>query len=138
MQAALAGEVGRLVDWGWNVESHTDTTASLETRGPFNWLIFAILILFFPFVGGLLYLAYWLVASRVNVFLRADDNGGVVTSGDAWFVQAQAAQEEASRETAIAIKTQGFWKTMGPSIVSVIIGLALWILLIWALLEVLD
>jgi hypothetical protein len=137
MQTALAAEVGRLVDWGWHVESHTDTTASLETRGPFNWLIFALLILLFPFVGGLLYVAFWLIVSRANVFLRVED-GAIIPSGDTWFVDMQAAEAQASRRLAVQIKTQGFWKTMGPSIVSVVAGIALWILLVWALVQLLD
>lgn len=137
MHAALASETGRLVDWGWDVKSNTDTTAFLETRGPFNWLLFAVLVLLFPFIGGLLYIVFWLIASRVHLFLRMDGDR-VVPSGDVWYVEGQAAQAEASRQMAADIKQRGFWKAMGPSIVSVIIGIALWILLIWALFKLLD
>jgi hypothetical protein len=138
MNAALAMETSRLVDWGWDVKSQTDTTAFLETRGPFNWLFFAILILLFPFIGGLLYIAFWLIVSRVDVFLTVNDGGTVAASGDTWFVERQAAHAEASKRLAADIKQQGFWKVMGPSIISVIIGLVLWFLLIWALIELFD
>ena len=117
MQGALAAEVGRLADCGWHVEANTETTAASETGGPFNWLIFALLILIFPFFGGVLYIAVWWIASRIHVFLRVQD-GTVVSSGDTWYVEEQAAEAEASRRLAIEIKKQGFWKTMGLSIVS--------------------
>ena len=119
MQTALASQVGQLTDWGWSVHSHTEDTAALETRGPFNWVFFALLVLLFPFIGGLLYVAFWLITSRLNVFLRVE-NGEVVTSGDTWYVQRQAAQAAATRQMAQDIKDQGFLKAMGPSIIAAV------------------
>lgn len=137
MQSILAAEVGKLADWGWKVESQTESTAALETRGPFRWWFFAIMVLLFPLFGGLLYVVFWAIASRLNLFVRVGD-GGLVYSGDAWYVDRQAAEAEASRQLAIQIKTQGFWKAVGPSIAMTIVGVAAWVLLFWAIFALLD
>ena len=129
MNPTLAAEIARLTNMGWRIVSHTDSTASLETRGPFNWLLFALSILIFFGVGGLLYVAFWLVASRAHLFIHMDGEQ-MVSSGDTWLVVQQEVDEELSRRRAEAIKRQGFWKVMWPSIVAMLLAMGAWIILI--------
>lgn len=129
MNPALAAEIARLTDWGWHVVSHTDSTASLETRGPFNWLLFALSILLFFGIGGLLYVAFWLVASRAHLFLYME-NEQVASSGDTWLVEQQQADEMRSRRLALDIHQRGFWTVMWPSIVAMLLVMVIWIILI--------
>src|SRR5579871_4940060 len=109
MDAALSGEVSELVHMGWRVQSQTETTAALETRSPFNWLVFALAILLFFGFGGLLYIAYWLIVSRDHLFLSSV-GGKVTASGDTWLVEQQRADAAAARRLAIEIHRRGFWE----------------------------
>jgi hypothetical protein len=128
MTGVLAARVRELVDMGWNVRSQTETTAVLEARKPFNWLLFALL-LFFLFVA-LIYLAYWFMVSRASVFLSVE-NGKLVESGDLAYIE----QQEKAREKAIAkaqeVRERGFWRVMWPSILAWVAMIALWFFLIW-------
>lgn len=138
MNTTLAEEVGKLVDWGWRVQSQTDTTAALENRTSFRWLLFALVLFLFPLLGGLLYVGFWLLMSRVGVFLRLDNSGAVVTSGDVWFVESQRVQVEVAREVVRDAQTQGFWKNVGWSILSSIFAVVSWGLIIWGIVTLLD
>lgn len=129
MDAALSSEVGELVHMGWRVHSQTETTAALETRSPFNWLVFALAILLFFGLGGLLYIAYWLIVSRDHLFLSAQ-NGKIVASGDTWLVEQQRADAAAAHNLAVEIHRRGFWDVMWPSIVATILMIVLWIVII--------
>ena len=133
MTGVLAARVRELIDMGWNVKSQSENTAVLETRGPFNWLLFILLLLFF--LVALIYLTYWLIASRVTVFLSVE-NGKLVESGDLAFI----ARQEKEREKAIAkarqIKERGFWRVMWPAILAWVGMIALWFFLIWWIINI--
>jgi hypothetical protein len=129
MDTVLSAEVSRLVPHGWHVRSQTETTASLDTRTPFNWLWFALAILLFFGFGGLLYVTFWLIVSHAHLFLHVE-NGLVISSGDTWLVERQRENDVEARRLAIAIKQQGFWRVMWPAFVSTLLVLVLWIVLI--------
>lgn len=129
MNTTLATEIARLTNMGWRVVSQTDTSASLEDRGPFNWLLFALSILIFFGIGGLLYVAYWLIASRAHIFIYMDGEQ-LMSSGDTWLVAQQELDEALSRQRTEAIKQKGFWKVMWPSIVAMLLAMVGWIILI--------
>ena len=133
MVSVLAVRVRELVDMGWNVKSQSETTAVLETRNPFNWLLFALLLFFF-FVA-LIYLAYYFMVSRATVFLSVE-NGKLVESGNVAFI----ARQEKDREKAIAkanqIKERGFWRVMWPSVLAWVAMMALWFFLIWWIISI--
>ena len=61
----LIRRVAELVDTGWEPQTTTDTSASLATRGPFQWWLFVFMVILFPLLGGVLYVAFWLATSRV-------------------------------------------------------------------------
>jgi hypothetical protein len=129
MDPLLSAEVGRLAHFGWRVRSQTESTAALETQSPFNWLFFALAILLFFGLGGLLYIVYWLVVSREHLFLHIE-NGQVVSNGDTWLVEQQRVNEVEAHRVAVAIKQRGFWSVMWPSIVATLVMLVLWIVVI--------
>ncbi len=129
MDPVLSTEVSQLVHFGWHVRSQTENTASLETRTPFNWLWFALSILFFFGFGGLLYIAFWLIVSRAHLFLHIG-NGQLISSGDTWLVERQHENEVEARRLAMQIKQRGFWQVMWPSIVSTLLMIVLWIVII--------
>ena len=131
MSPPLAQEVDLLVNLGWTLQSQTDTTAALQTRGPFNWWIFAISILLFLGLGGLIYIAFWLLGSRADVFLRVE-NGSVVYAGDSWLVQRHKLDMAKARRFHQDMQERGFWTAAWPSIVSLLVALVVWFLLIWA------
>lgn len=129
MKEQVSAKVAELVDMGWRPSAFTETTASLTTRGPFNWWLFVIILLLFPVVGGVLYLAFWLATSRVTVFVFEKD-GETQTSGDGWMVDLQMARREAVIQEQRQIKEQGFWKVMWPKILLMAVMFGLWALLI--------
>ena len=130
MNPKLAAEMDTLVNLGWTIKTQTETTASLETRGPFNWWIFVLcLVIFFGF-GVLIYTLYWLIASRSDVFLRADGDN-VSMSGDVWEVQRQKANMEQAIAFQREVKQRGFWSAAGPSLIAALITIAVWFLIIW-------
>ena len=131
MNQALAAEVHTLVDMGWTLRSGTDTTAALQTRGPFNWFLFALSMLFFLGVGGLIYLTFWLTTDRADVFLRVADDR-VRIAGDDLLVERQKAEEERTRRLVLDVKERGFWLAAWPSVLAAVVNIGLWFLLIWA------
>ncbi len=58
------------------------------------------------------------------------DGEQTVSSGDTWLVAQQEVDEELARRRAEAIKRQGFWKVMWPSIVAMLLAMGAWIILI--------
>jgi len=131
MKESVGEKVAELVNLGWRPCTCTDTSASLTTRGPFNWWLFVIIIILFPIVGGLLYLAFWLATSRVTVFVFEKD-GEIQLSGDTWMVDLQLAQREAFIEEQRLVKEKGFWKVMWPKVLLMAVMLGLWVwLLTW-------
>lgn len=128
MTGVLAARVRELVDMGWDVKSQSETTAVLETRNPFNWLLFALLLLFFFL--ALIYLAYWFMVSRATVFLSVE-NGKVVESGNLAFIARQEKDRTRTIAKAQQIKERGFWRVMWPSVLAWIAMMAMWFFLIW-------
>jgi hypothetical protein len=133
MVSVLAARVRELVDMGWNVKSQSETTAVLETRSSFNWLLFALLLFFF-FVA-LIYLAYWSMVSRATVFLSVE-NGKLVASGNLPFIARQEKDREKTIEKANQIKERGFWRVMWPSVLAWVAMMALWFFLIWWIISI--
>jgi hypothetical protein len=128
MTSVLAARVRELVDMGWSLKSQTETTAVLEARKPFNWLLFALLLFFF-FVA-LIYLMYWFMVSRATVFLTVED-GKLVASGDLSYIEQQEKTRAKSIAKAQEIRERGFWRVMWPSILAWVGMMALWFFLIW-------
>ena len=126
MNPALAARIGELTDLGWGVRSQTESTAALETRSRFHWGVLLILLIFFLGFGAILYVGYWLLTSRQQVFLKADGNE-VSIHGDVWFVESQMASLEAARRTIEEVRRRGFWATMWPSLVALALSLAVWL-----------
>ncbi|WP_143001899.1 hypothetical protein [Nitrosomonas mobilis] len=114
---------------GWRPCTSTETTASLTTRGPFNWWLFIIIVILFPIVGGLFYLGFWLATSRATIYVFEKD-GEIQISGDAWMVDLQMARREALIQELRQVKEQGFWKVMWPKMLLMAIMFGLWVLLI--------
>jgi hypothetical protein len=126
MQAALARRMDELVEIGWEPVTTTETSASLVGRRPFNWWLFLLVIVFFPFFGGVLYLVFWLATSRATVFLHQD--GDVVhEAGDLWLVKGQEAQRSAVIEQRRQIKERGFLAVMWPQLLAFLVLLFLWV-----------
>ena len=128
MTGVLAARVRELVDMGWDVKSQSETTAVLETRNPFNWLLFALLLFFFFL--ALIYLAYWFMMSRATVFLSVE-NGKVVESGNVVFIARQEKDRTRTIAKAQQIKERGFWRVMWPSVLAWVAMMAMWFFLIW-------
>ena len=129
MHAKLAKRVDELVECGWEPHTTTETSAALVGRRPFNWWLFLLVVVFFPFFGGILYLIFWLSTSRATVFLHAEGDE-VVAAGDLWLVRLQ----ESSREAYIArqrqIKERGFLAVMWPQLLAFLPLLFLWVWLL--------
>ena len=134
MVSELMTRVAELVELGWTLTSQTETTAGLETRRPINWWILALSILLLFGLGALLYLAYWLVASRAHIFLAVKD-GVLVPSGDLWLVEQQERERERSIQRAQEIKQRGFWRVMWPAVLAWIGIVVLWFVMIWAFIK---
>ena len=130
MHQALAAEVHTLVDIGWTLRSGTPTTSALQTRGPFNWLLLALSILFFLGVGGLIYVTFWLTTERADVFLRVADDR-VRIAGDDLLVERQKAEEKRTRGLVQDVKERGFWLAAWPSVLAALVNIGLWFLIIW-------
>ena len=127
MEQALSNRVHQLVDFGWEPQTTTETTASLAGRRPFNWWLFLIVIFLFPLVGGVLYLVFWAATSRATVFLHVD-GGEVATAGDIWLIHSQEAQSQAVRENERQIKEQGFLAVMWPQLLGSLALIFAWVL----------
>ncbi len=89
MRPALAREVSALASLGWAVRSQRATTAELEAREPFNWWLAYAGSLMLLGIGGLIYVASWLISSRVRLFLHEQEDGSVTRWGDTQFASLQ-------------------------------------------------
>ncbi len=130
MNTALATEMDVLSSVGWRVLSQTENTASLETRGPFNWWIMLFCLVFFPIVGSAIYILWWLVFDRHQLFLRVE-NEQISSSGDTWLVDRQKGNLERARQFQLEIKQRGFFRAAGPSILGLVLAVAIWFAIIW-------
>jgi hypothetical protein len=126
MHAALAKRVDELVECGWEPHTTTETSAALVGRRPFNWWLFLLVVVFFPFFGGILYLIFWLSTSRATIFLHAEGDE-VIAAGDLWLVQLQEASREVYIEEHRQIKERGFLAVMWPKLLVFLALLALWV-----------
>ena len=126
MQAALAKRIDELVEIGWEPITTTETSASLIGRRPFSWWLFLLVVVFFPFFGGILYLIFWLATSRSTVFLH-QEGAEVHQAGDLWLVAAQEARRAAAIEERRQIKERGFLAVMWPQLLTFLVLLFLWV-----------
>ena len=129
MHVALAKRVDELVECGWEPHTTTETSASLLGRRPFNWWLFLLVVVFFPFFGGILYLIFWLSTSRATVFLHAEGDE-VVAAGDLWLVQLQETGREAYIQEQRQIKERGFLAVMWPKLLAFLAAMGLWVALV--------
>ncbi len=132
MDSQLSTRVGELVDMGWRIKSQTENSVALETRQPFNFLVFAFLLFFFFGIPAIIYWMFWYLTSGVDVFVVHRDNQ-VVVSGDTWYVDRQEEAREDAIEKQRKIKEQGFWPVMWPSIVATALMIAGSVALFWFL-----
>jgi hypothetical protein len=126
MHVALAKRVDELVECGWEPHATTETSAALTGRRPFNWWLFLMVVVFFPFFGGILYLIFWLSTSRATVFLHAEGDE-VVAAGDLWLIQLQEAGREAYIQEQRQIKERGFLSVMWPKLLAFLVAMVLWV-----------
>jgi hypothetical protein len=126
MHVALAKRVDELVECGWEPHATTETSAALTGRRPFNWWLFLMVVVFFPFFGGILYLIFWLSTSRASVFLHAEGDE-VVAAGDLWLIQLQEAGREAYIREQRQIKERGFLAVMWPKLLAFLVAMVLWV-----------
>jgi hypothetical protein len=126
MQSALAKRIDELVEIGWEPVTTTETSASLVGRRPFSWWLFLLVIVFFPFFGGILYLIFWLATSRATVFLHEEANQ-VHIAGDTWLVSLQESQRAAMIEQRRQIRERGFLAVMWPQLLAFLVLLVLWV-----------
>ena len=126
MHVALAKRVDELVECGWEPHTTTETSASLTGRRPFNWWLFLLVVVFFPFFGGILYLIFWLSTSRATVFLHAEGDE-VMAAGDLWLIQLQEASREGYIREQRQIKERGFLAVMWPKLLAFLVAMVLWV-----------
>ncbi len=129
MQAALATRVDQLVECGWELNTTTETTASLVGRRSFSWWLFLLVIVFFPVFGGVLSLVFWLFTSKATVFLHVEGEE-VVSAGDLWLVQLQEVRRDAHIAEQRQIKERGFLSVMWPQLLAFLVMLGLWVWLL--------
>ncbi len=130
MNTALAAKVDVLASVGWRVQSQTVTTVSLEMRGPFNWWILLFCLVFFPIVGSAIYILWWLIFAQHHLFVRVE-NEQMISSGDTWLVDRQMGNLERARQFQLEIKQRGFFRAAGPSILGLVVAVAIWFAIIW-------
>ena len=126
MQVALTKRVDELIEFGWELQTTTETTASLVGRRPFSWWLFLLVIVFFPLFGGVLYLIFWLATSRATVFLHQEGDE-VVATGDLWLFQIQQGRREAHISEQRQIKERGFLAVMWPHLLTFLVLMCLWV-----------
>ena len=126
MHAVLTKRVDELVEFGWEPQTTTETTASLVGRRPFSWWLFLLVIVFFPLFGGILYLVFWLATSRATVFLHQEGDE-VVATGDLWLAQLQQGRREAHIKEQRQIKERDFLAVMWPQLIGFLVFLGLWV-----------
>lgn len=134
MTEALAARVSDLTNLGWELKSQTETTAALETRRPFNWHFFALMLVLFPGFGGALYAAFWAVTPHAHLFL-SERNGEVVTSGGTRLLSQQSRDIELARRVQEDLHTRGFWSTVGTSLLAMTLVVLVWAFAVWAFLQ---
>jgi hypothetical protein len=122
----LAERVHQLVEYGWEPQTTTESTASLAGRRPFSWWLFLIVIFLFPLIGGILYLVFWLATSRATVFLHQEGDT-VGTAGDNWLIKLQEAESAATVERQRQIKERGFLAVMWPQLIASLAMIVLWV-----------
>ena len=126
MHAALAKRVDELVECGCKPPATTETSAALVGRRPFDWWLFLLVVVFFPFFGGILYLIFWLSTSRATVFLHAEADE-VVAAGDLWLVRLQEAGREAHIAEQRQLKESGFLAVMWPKLLAFLVLMVFWV-----------
>lgn len=126
MNTKLAERVHQLVEYGWEPQTTTESTASLAGRRPFSWWLFLIVIFLFPLIGGILYLVFWLATSRATVFLHQEGDT-VGTAGDNWLIKLQEAESAATVERQRQIKERGFLAVMWPQLIASLAMIVLWV-----------
>ncbi len=137
MSDALTARIAELTDMGWELKSHTESTAALQTRAPFNWWAFLLWMLLLWGFGMLLYTMYYLLKPKSQLFL-VDKDGEITTSGDLRYLQKQESQKEMVIRRNQAIKEKGFFGAMWPSILGMIFIFALWFFWIWLFIQIID
>ena len=125
-EGALATRVDQLVECGWELNTTTETTASLAGRRPFSWWLFLLVIVFFPVFGGILYLVFWSFTSKATVFLHVEGDE-VVSAGDLWLVQLQELRRDAHVAEQRQIKERGFLAVMWPQLLAFLVLLGFWV-----------
>jgi hypothetical protein len=135
MSDALAKRIAELTEMGWTLKSHTDTTAALDMRRPFNWWLCALFILLLFGFGALLYLGFYLLMPKSQIFL-VDKNGTISTTGDLRYVEQQERQREMWIKKQKDIQEKGFLKAMWPAIIAFIAVIALWFFWIWLFISI--
>jgi hypothetical protein len=126
MNTELAQRVHQLVEYGWEPQTTTESTASLAGRRPFSWWLFLIVIFVFPLIGGVLYLVFWVATSRATVFLHQEGDT-VGTAGDDWLIKLQEAESAATVERQREIKERGFLAVMWPQLIASLVLLVIWV-----------
>ncbi len=129
MDQALSNRIHQLVDFGWEPQTMTETTASMVGRRPFNWWLFLIVIFLFPLIGGIMYLIFWMATSRATVFLHQEGEA-VETAGDEWLIKLQEAESASIIERQREIKERGFLAVMWPQLLVSLALIVLWIVLL--------
>ena len=126
MNTELAQRVHQLVEYGWEPQTTTESTASLAGRRPFSWWLFLIVIFLFPLIGGVLYLVFWLATSRATVFLHQEGDT-VGTAGDDWLIKLQEVESETTVERQRQIKERGFLAVMWPQLIASLALIVIWV-----------
>ena len=126
MNTELAQRVHQLVEYGWEPQTTTESTASLAGRRPFNWWLFLIVIFLFPLIGGVLYLVFWVATSRATVFLHQEGDT-VGTAGDDWLITLQETESAVTVERQRQIKERGFLAVMWPQLIASLAMIVLWV-----------
>ena len=112
------------------LESQTETTAALQTRRPFNWQFFALMLVLFPGFGGMLYAAFWVLTPQATLFL-SQEGGAVVTAGGTRLLDRQERDFELARRIQDDLHERSFWATVGPSILAMVLVVAVWFSVVW-------
>jgi hypothetical protein len=131
MEAVLSKRVHELVEYGWEPQTTTETTAALTGRRPFAWWVFLFVIFIFPLFGGILYLIFWAATSRATVFLHQEGDT-IEIAGDLWLIKLHEMQSVAATEKQRQIKEKGFLSVMWPQLLASLALIGVWIYLLRA------
>ena len=135
MTQALAARVRDLTNLGWELKSQTETTAALETRRPFNWQFFALMLVLFPGFGGALYAAFWALTPNAHLFL-SQMGDAIVTSGGTRLLAAQERDLELARRVQEDLRERSLWATVGPPVLAMVLVVAVWSSAVWLFVQV--